>query len=119
MIILMGKHDDILKVHLYSYKNSTYYVIIGTCSKQGGGLISFLSKITVHYITEMIIQNIKSSISEEIKEARIFSVLLDTIQDISVIGQCSVIIRYVKDNSVCERLVSMIKCTSTKGINFI
>lgn len=36
----------------------------------------------------------------------------------SVVDQCSLIIRYLRGTSVCERLIGMIKCTSTKGIDF-
>ncbi|KAL4103469.1 hypothetical protein QTP88_018845 [Uroleucon formosanum] len=118
MILLVGKYDPVLKAHLdKAIKNSTKSHDSG--SKQGGGHISFLSKTTVNYIIEIISEIKKSSISEEIIKAGIYSVQLDTIQDVSVIDQCSVIIRYVNGTSVKERLVGMIKCKSSKGIAFV
>ncbi|KAL4143886.1 hypothetical protein QTP88_006140 [Uroleucon formosanum] len=118
MILLVGKYDPVLKAHLdKAVKNSTKSHDSG--SKQGGGHISFLSKTTVNYIIEIISEIIKSSISEEIIKAGMYSVQLDTTQDFSVINQCSVIIRYVNDTSVKERLVGMIKCKSSKGIAFV
>jgi len=48
-----------------------------------------------------------------------FTVQLDTTQDISVVNQCSVIIRFVSGITIQERLVGIIKCTSSKGTDFI
>ncbi|KAL4082843.1 hypothetical protein QTP88_029499 [Uroleucon formosanum] len=116
MILLVGKYDRVLKAHLdKAIKNSTKSHDSGY--KQGGH-ISFLSKTTVNYIIEIISEIIKS-ISEEIIKAGMYSVQLDTTQDVSVIDQCSVIIRYVNGTSVKERLVGMIKCKSSKGIAFV
>jgi len=48
-----------------------------------------------------------------------FTVQLDTIQDNSVVDQCSVIIRFVSGTTIQERLVGIIKCTSSKGPDFV
>ncbi|KAL4113073.1 hypothetical protein QTP88_016764 [Uroleucon formosanum] len=118
MILLVDKYDPVLKAHLdKAIKNSTKSHDSG--SKQEGGHICFLSKTTVNYVIEIISEIIKSSISEEIIKAGMYSVQLDTTQDVSVIDQCSVIIRYVNGISVKERLVGMIKCKSNKRIAFV
>lgn len=57
--------------------------------------------------------------SNEVKDAVIYSVQLDTTQDISVTDQCSIILRYVNGTSVFERLVGMVKCSSSKGSDFV
>ncbi|KAL4127406.1 hypothetical protein QTP88_011577 [Uroleucon formosanum] len=44
-----------------------------------------------------------------------FSVLLDTTQDISVIDQCSIFIRYVVDGMIHERLISVKSCIDSTG----
>ncbi|XP_022162556.1 uncharacterized protein LOC111028280, partial [Myzus persicae] len=64
-------------------------------------------------------QLIKSAITKELKKAVIYSVQLDTIQDITVVDQCSVIVRYVVGTKIHERLIGMVKCTSSKGIDFV
>lgn len=61
----------------------------------------------------------KYSISQEIRDAGIFTVKLDTTQYISVVDQCSIIIRYINGNSVHERLISVTKCISSKGMDFV
>ncbi|CAG9818139.1 unnamed protein product [Phaedon cochleariae] len=61
----------------------------------------------------------KKIISSEIKEARMFSIEIDTTQDITVRNQCSVIIRYVHRGKVQERLVSVVPCLDTTGQGFL
>ncbi|KAL4153880.1 hypothetical protein QTP88_001713 [Uroleucon formosanum] len=68
---------------------------------------------------EALSQIIKSIISKEVEKAEMYSVQLDTTQDIPVVDQCSIIVRYVIDTKICERLIAVVKCTSSKGINFV
>ena len=51
---------------------------------------------------------------EEIRGAGMFSIQIDTTQDINVHDQCSIVIRYVTD-TVHERLITIVNCTSTTG----
>lgn len=114
IIILLSKYDRILKLHLDKIVNkSTKSHNLG--SKQGGRNITFLSKTTVNYIIEAISVKIKSTIFKEIQTALHYSIQIDTTQDISVIDQCSVIIRFTNEAKVYERLIATIKCTSSKG----
>ncbi|KAF0697077.1 zinc finger MYM-type protein 1-like, partial [Aphis craccivora] len=118
MVLLVSKFDPILQGHLdIVIKKSAS--IHNSGSKQGGGLITFLSKTTINYIIDAISQLIKSAITKETEKALIYSVQLDTTQDITVVDQCSIIIRYVVDTKIHERLIGMVKCTSSKGIDFI
>lgn len=47
------------------------------------------------------------------------TVQLDTTQDISVVDQCSIIIRHVSDTTIHERLVGFVKCTSSIGTDMV
>lgn len=73
-----------------------------------GSLITLLSKTTVDAVIDAIKHLIKENISEEIRKAGMFSVQLDTTQDITGKAQCSVILRYVTD-AVHERLVAVLQ----------
>lgn len=44
-----------------------------------------------------------------------FSVLLDTTQDISVMDQCSIILRYVFNGKINEKLIAVKCCTESTG----
>lgn len=84
IIILLSKYDQVIEQSTKSHNSG---------SKQGGGNITFLSKTTVNYIVETISRKIKSIVSKEIQAAGIYSVQIGTTQDISVVDQCSIIIR--------------------------
>ncbi|CAI6376034.1 unnamed protein product [Macrosiphum euphorbiae] len=56
-------------------------------AQQGGGQVTFLSKTTINYILEIIAKNIKFTISNEVKDAVIYSVQLDTTQDVQINAQ--------------------------------
>jgi len=53
-------------------------------------------------------------IANEIKSAGMFSVQIDTTQDVKVEDQCSIIIRYLT-NSVKERLIAVTNVKSSTG----
>lgn len=49
------------------------------------------------------------------KKAQKYSVMLDTTQNIAANDQYSIVIRYVGNHSVHERLFSFVNCTNTTG----
>lgn len=51
--------------------------------------------------------------------AGMYTVQLDTTQDISVVDQCSVIIRYVNGTTIHETLIGIVKYTSSKGTDLV
>lgn len=116
IIILLSIYDQVIKLHLdkvIEQKVKSH----NSESKQGIGNIKFLFKTIVNYIVKTISRKIKSFISKEIQAAGIYSVQIDTTQDISVVDQCSVLIRFVNGTCVVERLIGIFKCTSSKGTN--
>ncbi|KAL4097418.1 hypothetical protein QTP88_022201 [Uroleucon formosanum] len=60
----------------------------------------------------------KKSISDEIRDAVMFSVQLDTTQDISVQDQYSIILRYVNYKGIQERLLAVITVQQSTGKSF-
>lgn len=84
-------------------------------SKGRGNFETFISKTTVNNIIRIISKLIKNKISLEVSEADFFPLQIDTTQDINVRDQCSVVIRYIRQNKVHERLIALIDCESTKG----
>ncbi|XP_069493780.1 zinc finger MYM-type protein 1-like isoform X1 [Ambystoma mexicanum] len=110
ILLLLSKYDRPLKEHIED---------IQTKSKkktgQGrGASVTFMSKTTVGYVIEAISKMIKMVICQEIKEAGIFSIQIDSTQDVSVTDQCSIRIRYVTD-TVHECLLAVTNCTLSTG----
>ncbi|VVC25595.1 Ribonuclease H-like domain [Cinara cedri] len=72
-------------------------------------------KIQYNNIITIISNLIKSTITKNVKEANMFSVSLDTTQDISVVNQYSIILRFVNDEMINKRLISVKSCTDSTG----
>lgn len=66
-------------------------------------------QLTTNSTMYAIGQLIKEFIANDVRKAGMFSVQLDTTQDITTQDQCSVILRYVTD-TVHERLVALVRC---------
>ena len=99
--------DVVLKEHLNQ---------VGSTAKEGGGGIGgeLISKTTINNILDLIHDLIIETIVSEINNATMFSVMLDTTQDIAVDDQCAIVVRYVT-YQVYERLMGLEICHDTKG----
>ena len=58
---------------------------------------------------------IQKTVSKEVQEAKIFSVEIDTTQDISCQDQCSIILQYALKGVIFERLSFLVKAETATG----
>jgi len=86
--------------------------------KGRGASLTFISKTTVNNVIDSISYFMKKTISDEIRDAVMFSVQLDTTQDISVQDQCSIILRYVNYKGIQEILLAVITVQQSTGKSF-
>jgi len=111
VLILLGKFDPILKNHLDSVvlKSKKAH----EKNKTGkGNLVTFFSKTTINSIIQIICELMRQSISHKIKSAGMFTLQINTTQDVKVENQCSIIIRYVTD-SIKEKLIAVTNIKSS------
>lgn len=118
LILLLGKYDVCLKEHLDDCVEKSKKLHQSSGTKGRGSLITLLPKTTVNSIIETVGSLIKESISSDVQKAGMFSVQLDTTQDITSQDQCSVILKYVNE-TVQERLVALVKCHASTGQYFV
>lgn len=114
---LISNYDPLLKQHIeYVVHKSLKFKENKSKTMAGrSGLITLISKTTAdYYVLEVLGTMMRKIISKEIKEARFYSVQIDSTQDINVHDQLSIIIRFV-DNKVKERLVALIDSKSNTG----
>ena len=74
-------------------------------NKGRGSLVIFLSKTTVNSLMNIVRDLIQDSIANEIKDANMFSIEMDSTQD----DQCSIVVRYTHGGIVLERLVFLVR----------
>jgi hypothetical protein len=121
LVVLLSKYDINLKDHLKDCIEKSKKLHDSQNSQKGskgrgrGSLLTFLSKSTINKIIQAIGQLIARNISTEVQAAGMFSLQVDTTQDISCKDQCSIIVRYVTDNCVNERLLAVVECSSSTG----
>ena len=78
-------------------------------------MITFLSKSTINNLIKILSGELKTKIANEIKLAKKFSVQIDSTQDISIAEQCTIIVRYVLDGKVYERLLAVCEVENSSG----
>lgn len=114
IMILLSKYDPVINEHFNTIiaKSETKFL----AGKKGrGNLLTFLSKNTLQSIITITSSLISNQIGTEVKESKMFSILIDTTQDITVTDQCSIIIRYVLHDGVYEKLIAVKPCLDTSG----
>lgn len=90
LIILLSKYDICLQQHVNTcFENSKKQHETG--AKGRGALVTLLSKETFNKVADVISQLLKMTIAEEVRQAGMFSVQIDTTQDISSKDQCSIL----------------------------
>lgn len=116
ILLLLGKYDIHLNDHLKTIIEKSKKAH-ESGSKGRGGLITFISKTTLNVIIDSISCIIKNKISDAVREAGLYSVEIDTTQDICVMDQCAVVIRYVDKNcvKVNEKLIAIVECSNSSG----
>lgn len=119
IVLLLSKYDPLLKEHvdkIVSKSLKAKFHKNETKSGRPGGLVTFLSKTTADYIIEELGFLMKKEIAKQVKESELFTIQIDSTQDINVHDQLSVIIRFVSDD-VNERLIALVDCKSGTGKN--
>ena len=99
---LLAEHDPFLSSHIAQYGN------------QGRGKASYLSSTIGEKVIEIKGHKVLKAIVEEIKEAKYFSLSVDSIPDISHSDQLTVVIRCAgkSDHKVIERFLHFIPIAS-------
>lgn len=117
MILLLSKYDVCLKEHLKECTEKSKK-LHQTGATGRGSLVTLLSKRTINSVIDTIQHLIQETIVRDIKNAVMFSVQIDTTQDITSQDQCSIVLRYVTD-TIHERLISIVKCKESTGQHFV
>ena len=94
IIELFAKYDCLLANHISNYAN------------RGKGHISYLSSTICEELLQLMEQKVQDTILKEVKEAKYFSVSIDSIPDESHLDQLTIVIRYVLPLGPVERFLT-------------
>ena len=114
IIKLISKYDSILETHVAKMANKSK---VHSENKSRGSLVTFLSKTTVNSLMNIIRHLIQDSIAKEIKDENMFSIEMDTTQDVSCADQCSIVVRYTYEGIIIEKLLFLLKAEGSSGEN--
>lgn len=117
LVLLLSKFDPCLQKHVNECIQASKQLHGSGTVRGRGAQVTFLSKTTVNSVIGVIGRLIQEKVAAEVRQAEMFSIQIDTTQDISAHDQCSVVIRYVTD-SIHERLISVINCKASTGQYF-
>lgn len=118
ILLLLKKYDVVLNDHIENITENAIKNHERGKGKGRGSSLTFISKTTVDMIIDSINVLMKKSIANDVRESGMFSIQLDTTQDISVQDQCSVVVRYVNSKGVQEKLLSVVNIQKSTGKSF-
>ncbi|KAL4100994.1 hypothetical protein QTP88_021015 [Uroleucon formosanum] len=124
LVLLIKDYDVVLNMHV------KYCIELSKKRKAGGkkknntlsqthsrgSLVIFLSKTFINKIVLVIGNLLQEKIVNELKEAQSFSILVDSTQDVPVLDQLAVCVRYVLKNNVYEKLLKLVVAYDFSGI---
>ncbi|CAH2327721.1 zinc finger MYM-type 1-like [Pelobates cultripes] len=125
IVLLLSQYDIPLKNHLDkcvqdSEKRKQQLKDRKTSGKHStgrGSLVTFLSNNTIKKVFAAIVRSMKNLIVSEIGEKR-FSIQVDSTQDVGIVDQATVVVRYVQDEAIKERLVAILPVKDATGKGF-
>lgn len=119
LLLFLSKYDAPLCAHIQSVIQAAK---TRSDSGQRSQFRTLLSKNTANIVIKSIATLIKRRISNEIEKAGMYSIQIDTAQDVSVLDICSVVLRYIDihcetDNEVTvqERVLSILNPKKSTG----
>ena len=115
-VLVLAKYVNILKCHLKDVVKKCLQNKPDKHKHNRANKNTFISKTTVNSIIAILSKPMKEEISNSIREAGIYSVQIDSTQDITSTDKCSVILRFVREN-VKEPLFAVVDSHSATTVD--
>lgn len=114
LVLLLAKYDRILQVHLEKCIRESEKK--HAAQKTGrGDFTTFMSNHFINKLIKAVGEIGQGRILKELQEAQIFSIMVDSTQDVSVMDQLAVCVRYAIHGRVNERLLELGVLTDSDG----
>lgn len=83
---LLAKFDDVLSAHITKYRNS------------GSGNTPYLSSTACNEFIDVVALQVQKTIPHELREAKYYSITVDSTLDVQHTDQLTFVVRYVQQN---------------------
>ena len=114
-VLLLTKYDNVMQDHMKNIVKKSLQNKPDKYKHYRANRNTFISKTTVNSIIAVISKLMKQHISNSVRDAGIYSVQIDSTQDITSTDKCSVILRFVTGERVEERLLAVVDSHSATG----
>lgn len=127
LVMMVANYDVILQNHVkqcieeskkHKQKTIEKRKLVGKSTKRQygrGSLITFLSKSFINKLIKTIATIGRNIILKDLKDSIIYSVMVDSTQDVAVMDQLAICVRYVVQGKVYERLLEMTVIDDSSG----
>lgn len=128
LVMLVAKYDVILQSHVkkciedskkHRIKTKDKREATGKQSKRTtgrGSMLTFLSKTFINKLIKITSSMGRNIILKDLQDSIIYSVMVDSTQDIAVMDQLAVCVRYVVQGKVYERLLEIVVVNDSSGL---
>jgi len=112
LVLLLAHYDSVLRVHL------DQCILKSDKNKQNrgrGSLIAVMLKSIVDKLIFIIGNSLQNIIFNEIKESSIISVMVNSTQDVAVMDQLAIVVRYIIEGNIFKRLLKLVVVKDSNG----
>ena len=103
LLELISLYDSFLRNHIAKHVN------------KGSGHVSYFSSTICNELIKLMGDSVMSVIIKELKDAKFFSISVDSTPDLSHIDQLTITVRYTLENGPMERFVKFIPMFNHTG----
>jgi len=114
LVRFASEQDAVLNNHLNLAIKRSKKRNQSTSTKGRGSLVTLLSKTTVNKVIMAIGQSMKNRMRKELGD-QIFSIQVDSTQDIGTSDQAAICIRYICEGEIKERLFALLRVEKSTG----
>jgi len=116
LCLLLSKYDPVLKSHIDQCVEIARKRRESGKTKGRGSLVTFMSKTSINRLITVIGSEIQSHIAQEANMAGMYSIQVDSTQDVSSLDQLAIVIRITTKKGAEEKLLTLVVSHDGTGL---
>jgi len=111
----LNKENFLELVDLLANYHAPLQIHLDKINAKSHNRLTFMSNVTQNTLLDILKEQIRSSIINEIKMSKMFSIIIDTTTDVANLEQFTLIARYVFEGVIQEKLISLLTAEDGTG----